>query len=317
MSSNKSLKPSEAFVEALLGDLASQNSSPNSSRNSDALESQSRSKDEIAAEPTAILTGAPKTDAPSLDLKNPYSLETPGTDATFRAGRKEASQVLEPRTAIGQARPGGARPSPWQSPSEAQIQQIENLRLAQKKILELERELEKLRDENDSMLSTTEFARNQSEEMKSQLLQMERARSEQAQAYLSELNLLRENLRESERLRAKLKNRVEELQSRLQADMKKIRVRERELENRLELAKLEKSALMKTKDENLLELKAQVDSLKIELQQAQARSRDLQLEGQAQQEQLSRSVRALKLALSNLEGMEKTDLTLAPLRKAE
>ncbi|MEI7973081.1 MAG: hypothetical protein WCH11_01805 [Bdellovibrio sp.] len=304
MSSNKSLKASKVLVEALLGDLASQSSDPS--------QSPFRSKDEIAAEPTAILTGSPKSTASSTDFANPQPPETRGAEATFLAGRKEVSQVLEPRTAIGQA-----RPSAWQSPSEAQIQQIENLRLAQKKILELERELERLREENDSLLSTTEFARAQSEEMKSQLLQMERARSEQAQTYLAELNVLRENLRESERLRAKLKNRVEEIQSRLHSDMKKIRVRERELENRLELAKIEKSALLKSKDESLLELKTQVDSLKIELQQVQQRNRDLKIEGQTQQEQLSRSVRALKLALSNLEGMEKTDLTLAPFRKAE
>ena len=124
------------------------------------------------------------------------------------------------------------------------------------------------------------------------------------------------NVKESEihRLRAK----VEELESRLSNDLRKIRVRERELENRLELSKMEKMALLKSKDETILDLKRKTDSMDIEIESYQNRINELNQKIEANQEQFARTVRALRIALTNLEVNENTSsITIAPFKKAE
>ena len=100
--------------------------------------------------------------------------------------------------------------------------------------------------------------------------------------------------------------------------MKKVRVRERELENRLELSKMEKVALVRTKDESILELKRKIDLMSVELDNYKTKCIELNQKIESNQEQFSRTVRALRLALTNLEANEHTlSITLAPLKKAE
>jgi predicted nucleic acid-binding Zn-ribbon protein len=110
------------------------------------------------------------------------------------------------------------------------------------------------------------------------------------------------------------RQKIEELEARLKSDFKKIRVRERELENRLELVKAEKTALLRAKDENILELKRKIDHLQSELDNYRGKVLELNKTIDANQEQFKRTVRALRLALSNLEVKEEN---VVPLKKAD
>ncbi|PWU12536.1 MAG: hypothetical protein C5B49_16200, partial [Bdellovibrio sp.] len=110
---------------------------------------------------------------------------------------------------------------------------------------------------------------------------------------------------------------VEELESRMSTDVKKVRVRERELENRLELARLEKTALIRSKDETILDLKRTIDLLNAELESYKQKTLDLQQKIEDVQEQVGRTVRALRLALSNLETDETIAEKIVPIKKAD
>ncbi|NJL25113.1 MAG: hypothetical protein HC902_08015 [Calothrix sp. SM1_5_4] len=107
----------------------------------------------------------------------------------------------------------------------------------------------------------------------------------------------------------------EELELRISTNIQKIRVRERELENRLELMKMENAALIRSKDELILELKRQIDQLNLELNNYRAKNQELNRLTTDKQEMLRRTVKALRLALSMLEGEEESPKP--PQRKAK
>jgi predicted nucleic acid-binding Zn-ribbon protein len=107
---------------------------------------------------------------------------------------------------------------------------------------------------------------------------------------------------------------IEEFETRLSSNLQKIRVRERELENRLELMKMESSAVVRSKDEMILEMKRQIDQMGHELENYRQKGQELNRQIDEKQETLRRTVKALRLALTLLEGgAEEID----PIKKAK
>lgn len=198
--------------------------------------------------------------------------------------------------------------------SDATLAQSESLKLAQQRILDLEKEVERYRQENEELASAGEIIRQRSEELTARIFAIEKEKQEVSDSLQNELIIVKGTLqyKESEIGKARLK--IEELEARLKSDFKKIRVRERELENRLELVKAEKSALLRAKDENILELKRKIDHLQSEMDNYRGKVLELNKTIEYNQEQFKRTVRALRLALSNLEVKEEN---IVPLKKAD
>ena len=202
------------------------------------------------------------------------------------------------------------------SVTEAQMLQAENLRMAQSRILELEKEVETLRQENELLASAGEIAKKRAEELFEKISAVERVKIDELEHAQMEMNIYRENLVEKDKELGRMRQKIEDLESRLAKDLKKIRVRERELENRLELSKMEKTALVRSKDDAILDLKNKVDHLHAELENYKHKCADLGEKVDGQHDQLGRTVRALRLALTHLEANDTTG-TVSPFKKAE
>ncbi len=198
--------------------------------------------------------------------------------------------------------------------AEASLVQSEQLRVAQERILELEDLVENLRTENEQLVAAGETFRNRSDNLESQVQQLQNQVREKSEILSEELILLKGSLtsKNEELTRARLK--VEELEARLGTDLKRIRVRERELENRLEIAKLEHGALLKNKDEIILDLKRKTDQLNYELENFRHKTKDLNRTAEDGREKIRRTVKTLRLALSMLEG---DDPEVKPLKKVD
>jgi hypothetical protein len=232
----------------------------------------------------------------------------------FANRQPQPKQEVTPKVSLGALRParpnnGGVYASP-----DATLAQAETLKLAQQRILELEREVEKYRQENEALASAGDIVRNRAEELTARIFALEKEKQEVFDSLQNELMIVKGSLqyKESEMGKARLK--IEELEARLKSDFKKIRVRERELENRLELVKAEKTALLRAKDENILELKRKIDHLESELDNYRRKVLELNKTIEINQDQFKRTVRALRLALSNLEVKEEN---IVPLKKAD
>ena len=196
--------------------------------------------------------------------------------------------------------------------------QFEGLKLAQQRILELEREVETLRRDNESLGSGQEVNKNKVEELLLKVQNLEKARQELKEHSESEARVLRDSLQYKDTEIARLKMKLQESDGKVSADIKRIRVRERELENRLELARIERNALLKSKDDLILELKRKMEFLSSELENYKEKYFEQNQRLEASQEKLSRAARALRATLTNIEVDEfSITTTSAPIKKAE
>lgn len=200
------------------------------------------------------------------------------------------------------------------SPAQTSLVQSENLRVAQQKVLELEEEISRLRTENEDLAAAGETLRRVADEAAAAQEQLERRLEGVKDLAQQEQQLMKESMETKDRRLIELQNKIEEMELRLSTNIQKIRVRERELENRLELVRMEGEALTRSKDEMVLDLKRQVDQLNIELENYRSKGIELNSQLKDKQELLRRTVKALRLALSMLEGDEEINFSLKKVK---
>lgn len=220
------------------------------------------------------------------------------------------------RVSVGQVRgnyASGGGYSGWNS-SDSNLVQAENLRIAQEKILELEKENEKLRIQNEELIAASEIVKERADLLNAQIHDFKSDRDELEQSFKSETSVLKAQLARKEADMVKYSMKIEELDSRIKFDLKKIRVRERELENRLELVRAEKNALVRTKDEQILDLRRKLDQAQLEVESYRQKCVELNKVIDTNQESFKRTTRALRLAMANLELQEENK---AIIKKAE
>lgn len=227
--------------------------------------------------------------------------------------RNNGDDYVGEKVSVGQNRSGYAV---WNSggSAESNLAQADNLRIAQEKILELESENEKLRLQNEELMAASEIIKERSDLLSGQLSEYKNDREGLEDSFKNEIVLLKNHLskKDNELQKSTLKN--DELESRLKFDMKKIRVRERELENRLELIRAEKNAIVKNKDEQILDLRRKMDVLQMEVESYRQKCVELNKLIETNQDSFKRTTRALRLAMANLELQEENKV---PMKKAE
>jgi DNA repair exonuclease SbcCD ATPase subunit len=177
----------------------------------------------------------------------------------------------------------------------------EAIRVAQARITSLENERDQLRDETEKLLSATESLQRQVFEIRANQENLERRFREKIEILEEEKVVLKSRLAARETELDGTKKGLEELQARFQNDLRKVRVRERELENRQELMKAETEVIIRSKDEMILELRRQLEQLHFELDNFRAKSADLNSKIGEFHDRNHRTVKALRLALTVLE----------------
>lgn len=247
-------------------------------------------------------------DDPTVRLKGNDKTEVVQSRAS--AASVNAAVDDEVRASVG--RYGAFRNT--SSPTGAALAQSENLRIAQSRILELENELQRVRTENESLASAGETFRRKSDELGSRMEDLENRYQHAVSSHAEEKALLLQNKESLRNELNQMKTKTEELESRITTNIQKIRVRERELENRLELVKMEGTAIIRSKDEMVLDLKRQIDQLNLELSNYRVKNQELNRAIADKQDILRRTVKALRLALTMLEGDEES---IQPQRKAK
>ncbi len=209
---------------------------------------------------------------------------------------------------------GGASGGAIFTSAEATLKQSEHLRVAQARVNELETEIERLRRENEQLAAAGETFQRLKDEYYSKVEALELDREEERKLHADELRLAKERLSAKERESFDLQRKIEELEMRLETNIRKIRKREKDLEHRLEIAKMEEIALVRSKDEMILELKRRIDRLKVESENYNKKSQQIYKQLQEKHEVTRRVIRALRIALTQLEGDEDS---VVPFKKVE
>ncbi len=237
---------------------------------------------------------------PGADVSEINRMDTTEIKTVLKMKDRNERQEPPPRQMNQNIAAGGF------SSAEAQLKQSENLRIAQMRITELEQELERIRRENEKLATAGETLRRRTDDLISKAENLEISSKEQQRIFEEEKKVYRGQLQQKDREAMELRGRLEEMESRLESNFKKIRVRERELEHRLEIVKMESATLVSTKDKMILELKRQIDQLTHENDYGKQKAQELFNQYKDKQETARRVVRALRIALTILEGDEDT-----------
>lgn len=97
----------------------------------------------------------------------------------------------------------------------------------------------------------------------------------------------------------------EELKAKIRHDIRKIRMREKELSNRVELIKQDRDTLLAAKDQKILKLNKQIDDLEFQKEALNEINTKLKKESKDYYEKTQRVIKALRLSTSLLESEEK------------
>ncbi len=200
------------------------------------------------------------------------------------------------------------------SPTEAILKQSESLKIAQSRINSLEDEIERMRRENSQLSSAGEILKRRADELLSQSEIFENKLKESEFIFEEEKKVLKAQLQNKEKDIEVRKQKIEQLEQRVNTQFESIRRRERELEHRLEILKIENQDILNGKDKMILDLKRQVDLLNNEANYSKERTQELYNQHKNKQETIRRVVKALRMALTILEGDEESQ---TPLKKVD
>ena len=190
------------------------------------------------------------------------------------------------------------------------LKQSEHLRIAQKKMNNLEEEITKLRLENQELALAGETFKKLSDEYFTTIENMKSKLADQKQMHLQEVELLRKINGSREKQINEYKQQIEDYELRIENDFQRLRKREKELEHRLEIKKMEEVAVVKSKDQMILDLKKRIDEISHESNNFRRKSQENYKQFQKEQQTIRSAVRVLRIALTKLEGDDDSDFGL-------
>lgn len=300
MSSNKNRDLAKELVDLLLNKEIKKNA-PTTTEATDKSKGNPEAVTESLA-PTRALTDKSKSYTEIAKVEVPLPVAGPADyQATQTSGKIVESVPLKATQNASSQVLATQRGSEIYNEVSQLVGGAEAVKVAQARITNLERERDQLRDEAEKLLSTTESLQHRLAEFKAQNETLERKQRERIEILEEEKIVFKGRLSAREQEVSELKKQYEELQMRFQNDLRKVRVRERELENRQELLRAETAAIVASKDELILELKRQLEQLSFELDNFKAKSADLNAKISEFHDRNHRTVKALRLALSVLE----------------
>lgn len=309
-----SAKKNKALAAKLIDDLLGKEDGENSTAQGSAAQAPKKSPAESdEGDATFEIDTGSKSEihATAKDDKSEHTYRLP-EDSSHRSKKSSGKTQAEVKPSVGRFSP--ARVAVSGNPTEAILTQSENLRIAQQRILELEQELQRLRSDSEELAAAGETMRRKADEMTARAENLSSKYENLRSTSEEERDLLSKALDAKSRELEKVRTKLDEMDGRLSNNIQKIRVRERELENRLELVKMEGTALIRNKDEIILDLKRQIDQMNLELDNFRSKGQELNRQLGDKQELLRRTVKALRIALSMLEGDEADDV---PEKKAK
>ena len=168
----------------------------------------------------------------------------------------------------------------------------------------LKMELERFQKTNRELLAQTDAL---TEDIK-----LERREKEKLQVLLADVERERKaTLSDEQAQRVALESEIKDLhekrrhwQEKMQSDLKRLRLKEKELDNKYELLKRDAQTLIESKDAQVLELKKKNDALELEMEQMESRLVQAREVLQKAKELKTRILDGVKLVESSLEQMK-------------
>lgn len=182
-----------------------------------------------------------------------------------------------------------------------------NLKIAERKIKELEKDNLQFRMDSQKLAVSGEALQDNLNQLSSEYQTVKSNYEDDKVSWMDQKKLLEQALSAKSLEIKKLKVKNLTLEKHLERDIRRIRVKERELENKLELKKNEIESIIREKDKSLLSLKMELDSLKEKKYNQMEELRKLEEQMEDKKEKSHRAVRALQMSLHLLTDESSSD----------
>ena len=266
-------------------------------------EDQSDSEEEPVSPKKPLKKSGPALQEDSVLSEEESLKEELGNMLSFEPGTANKKRLISDPLMEGvMSKLTGRYKSPSEQNMAITLKQSENLRVAQDRIVALETEIDRFRKENEELIATGDIFRERLDKVAVQNDNLKRTYEESREEFQEEKKTLLDTLNDQGREMDKLALKNKELEKRLSNNILQIRVRERELENRLELMKLDSQTLIREKDQYILDLKRQMDRIKMDLETQKNKYNETQEKLKGQSHQTRRATRGLQMALHILKG---------------
>ena len=196
------------------------------------------------------------------------------------------------------------------SPLQMHLVQSESLKVAQEKLSDLEEEILSLREKNSALVSAGEVLKENNSNLKAKLEDLKFSLSDEKKSFEDEKEVLVSAMEEARDQILLLRNKNQELEKRISSSFHGIRQRENSLEGRIEILKMENSAVQKEKDRKILDFKKEILKLKHNLENAHKKNHELDVLTRKLKESSRRAVSALRATIYNLEGVKLNEKTV-------
>ena len=190
-----------------------------------------------------------------------------------------------------------------------------HVKIAEKKIKELESDNNQLRLNSNKLLFAGETLQSSYDQLFNEYHTMKENYDEDRSSLLDQKKALDQGMSVQSAEIRNLKMKISTLEKHLNRDVQKIRIRERDLENRLQFKQKELDTIIREKDEDLLSMKREVDRLREQLQETQDQTEKWMHQQSLNKDKSQRVTRALQMSLHLLEG-DKEVSTFEPSQKA-
>ena len=196
------------------------------------------------------------------------------------------------------------------SPLQMHLVQSESLKIAQEKVSDLEEEILSLREKNEALISAGEVLKENNESLKTKLEDLKSSLNDEKKSFKDEKEILLSAMEEARSQLLRLRDKEQELEKRISSNFHGIRQRENSLEGRIEILKMENSAIQKEKDKKILDFKKEILKLKHNLEKARKKNHELNTLTGKLKESSRRAVSALRATIYNLEGAKLNEETV-------
>ena len=251
-------------------------------------------------QPKASLKVVPEAKEPSVLKSKEDSIELKKKDSVAKS--KAASQKNSMENA---------------SLLQVQLLQSESLRLAQERIISLEKELQELRENNEALASAGDVFEEKIEQLLLKNEELLKEKEEGKDQFKDEKQILTEALKASRKEKEKLDAHNKELGNRLSKDLQSIRGRENSLENRIEIIKMESSVLQREKDKKILSLQKSIHKLDNNSKQAYKKNQKTQEKIKNLQDNSRKTIAVLRATIHNLEGSQSQETTEVSIKEED
>lgn len=185
----------------------------------------------------------------------------------------------------------------------------EKLKLAQDKVLNLEKDLLSLKKQNKDLAAASSLIAKKHKITLENFSNLKYDVNSNKDNFQNEKDVLLNTLKDAKTKINKLKSNIKELESQLSNDLDGVRSKEMALEGRIDILKMESSILQKEKDNNILDLKKDNKKIKEDLNILNKKNQELLKTNQEFKKKSHRAVSVLRATICNLEGLDHVEDT--------